>query len=219
MQGTLLERIDEEIERQSLLKHRFYQSWAEGKLTREELAGYAMEYYQLVKCVPDMVQTIIHFSRSDDNEKQEMKANLEDEKSHIALWERFASSLGVSINELIEYSGTEDTRAAVSKLLNLTMRSPDEAFSSMYAYEKEIPRISRSKIDGLKKFYGLDGKDATSYFETHEIDDVRHAAVWRMKLLNVPDERQERVYMAAVESLKAQNELLDSVMKKYCQNN
>ena len=49
----------------------------------------------------------------------------------------------------------------------------------MYAYEMELPKISRSKIDGLKKLYGMDSEDATKYFEIHEEADVRHAQVWR----------------------------------------
>ena len=51
----LVERIDEEIEKQSLLKHPFYQMWSEGKLSKEDLAGYAREYFQLVRTVPSLV--------------------------------------------------------------------------------------------------------------------------------------------------------------------
>jgi pyrroloquinoline-quinone synthase len=44
---SLLIRIDAEIEKRSLLKHPFYRKWSEGKLTKENLAGYSMEYFQL----------------------------------------------------------------------------------------------------------------------------------------------------------------------------
>jgi len=85
----------------------------------------------------------------------------------------------------------------------------------MYAYEMEIPKISRSKIDGLKKFYGLSNEDATRYFKIHEEADVRHVQVWREILDKLPAEKQEVAFAAAVESLKAQNMLLDSVQEKY----
>jgi pyrroloquinoline-quinone synthase len=85
----------------------------------------------------------------------------------------------------------------------------------MYAYEMELPKISRSKIDGLKKFYGMSSEDATKYFEIHEEADVRHAQVWREMLSKIPADRQEAAFSAAVESLKAQNMLLDSVQEKY----
>ncbi len=48
----LIQEIDRIIEERSLLKHPFYQAWSDGKLTRESLAGYSKEYYQLVKAVP-----------------------------------------------------------------------------------------------------------------------------------------------------------------------
>ena len=48
----LIQKIDRIIEGRSLLKHPFYQAWSDGKLTRESLAGYSKEYYQLVKAVP-----------------------------------------------------------------------------------------------------------------------------------------------------------------------
>jgi pyrroloquinoline-quinone synthase len=86
----------------------------------------------------------------------------------------------------------------------------------MYAFEAELPKISRSKIDGLVKFYNVTGnKDALNYFEIHEEADVRHAQVWRDILSALPAEKREKAFAAAVESLKAQNLLLDSVQEKY----
>jgi pyrroloquinoline-quinone synthase len=85
----------------------------------------------------------------------------------------------------------------------------------MYTYEAELPKISRSKIDGLKRFYGMDSEDATKYFEIHEEADVRHAQVWREILQKIPEKRRQTAFNAAVESLKAQNMLLDSVQEKY----
>ena len=84
----------------------------------------------------------------------------------------------------------------------------------MYAYEKQLPKISRSKIDGLKKYYGMDGGDATKYFELHEEADVRHAAVWRAFIARSKSE--DSIMKAVIGSLKAQNALLDSVMANHC---
>jgi pyrroloquinoline-quinone synthase len=79
----------------------------------------------------------------------------------------------------------------------------------------ELPKISRSKIDGLKNLYGMDSQDATKYFEIHEEADVRHAQVWRDILQRFPAEKQEAALNAAIKSLQAQNMLLDSVNEKY----
>jgi pyrroloquinoline-quinone synthase len=100
-------------------------------------------------------------------------------------------------------------------LMGLSSLTFEEAAAAMYAYEMELPKISRSKIDGLKKFYAMDSEDATKYFETHEEADVRHAQVWREILQSIPAERQEATFNAAIKSLQAQNMLLDAVYEKY----
>lgn len=206
----IVQRIDSEIEKRSLLKHSFYQMWTEGRLTIDHLQGYSKEYFQLVKAVPSFVQGIARWT--DD---QDVAGNAKEEANHVEPWVRFASALGVSRSDLVDYDGAAKTNAAVSKLMDLSSASFEEAVAAMYAYEMELPRISRSKIDGLKKFYGMGSKDATQYFEIHEEADVRHAQVWREILQNIPAEKQEAAFAAAVESLKAQNMLLDSVQEKY----
>ena len=113
------------------------------------------------------------------------------------------------------YGGTTGTNAAVARMLDLANASLEEAVAAMYAYEMELPKISRSKIDGLKKFYGMSSDDATKYFEIHEEADLRHAQAWREILNKIPAGKQEAAFAAAVESLKAQNMLLDSVQEKY----
>lgn len=214
MEKSLVERIDAEVEKRSLLKHPFYQMWSEGKLTVDHLQGYSKEYFQLVKAVPAFVQNIASANK-DASIAQEIDGNMKEEAEHIEPWTRFASALGVSLNELTAYDGTSKTEEAVAKMMALSRLSFEEAVAAMYAFESELPKISRSKIDGLVKFYGLDGKDALNYFQIHEEADVRHAQTWRSILNSLPADRQEKVFAAAVESLKAQNLLLDSVQEKY----
>ncbi|NOJ27772.1 MAG: pyrroloquinoline quinone biosynthesis protein PqqC [Nitrososphaera sp.] len=214
MSNDLVERIDSEIEKRSLLKHPFYQMWSEGRLQVDHLRGYSKEYFQLVKAVPVFVQNI---ANANDNPtlNAEIQSNLAEEKEHIEPWARFAGAVGVPSDELTDYNGLSKTNGAVSIMTRLSASSFEEAVAAMYAFEAELPKISRSKIDGLKTFYNLDSKDATNYFEIHEEADVRHAQVWRNILKSLPAEKQETAYRAAVESLKAQNMLLDSVHEKY----
>jgi pyrroloquinoline-quinone synthase len=206
----IVQKIDSEIEKRSLLKHSFYQMWSEGKLTIDHLQGYSLEYFQLVKAVPKFVEAI---AKGADN--QDIANNAKEETEHVEPWVRFASALGVSRSDLVNYAGAEKTNAAVAKMMGLANSSFEEAVAAMYAYEMELPKISRSKIDGLKKFYGMESEDATKYFEIHEEADVRHAQVWRELLQKIPADRQQAAFAAAVESLKAQNMLLDSVQEKY----
>jgi pyrroloquinoline-quinone synthase len=211
---NIVERIDSEIEKRSLLKHQFYQQWSEGKLTIDHLKGYSKEYFQLVKAVPGMVENIAGFSSNDD-----LAGNAKEESDHVAPWVRFALALGVTREELVGYEGDPKTIAAVEAMKKLSLSSFEEAVAAMYAYEAELPKISRSKIDGLKTFYQMDSGDATNYFEIHEEADVRHAQVWREILQSIPESRREAAFNAAIESLKAQNLLLDCVQEKYVGTN
>lgn len=210
----LVGRIDSEIERRSLLKHSFYQMWSEGKLTVDHLQGYSKEYFQLVKAVPAFVQNIAS-ANTRSSKVPEIKENLEEESQHIEPWTRFAVATGVAQPELINYAGTAKTNEAITRMMSLTSLSFEEGVAAMYAFEAELPKISRSKIDGLAKFYNMTSKDALNYFQIHEEADVRHAQVWRDILAAIPVEKREKAFAAAVESLKAQNLLLDSVQEKY----
>jgi pyrroloquinoline-quinone synthase len=207
----VIQRIDSEIEKRSLLKHSFYKMWSEGKLTIEQLQGYSKEYFQLVKKVPKFVENIAEATGNPDI----ITNNAREEAEHVELWVRFATALGISRSDLISYGGSEKTNQAVAKLMALANLTFEEAVAAMYAYEMELPKISRSKIDGLKKLYGMNSEDATKYFDIHEEADVRHAQVWREMLQRNPSERHEAAINAAIESLQAQNMLLDSVHEKY----
>ena len=213
---SLIQKIDVEIERRSLLKHRFYQMWSQGQLNIDHLQGYAKEYFQLVKAVPSMVDSVADAALfANQSKRPVIQQNAAEEREHVLPWIEFANSLGIPSPQLKSYEPCAKTQAAVEALQNLSRMSFEESVATMYAYEAELPKISRSKIDGLKKFYGLDTKDALNYFEIHEEADVRHAQIWREILSLVPEERQAAALDAATKSLEAQNLLLDSVMDNY----
>lgn len=210
----LINQINKEIEKYSLLKHEFYQMWQEGKLTLDHLSGYSKEYFQLVKIVPTLVENTL---KNNCNVKYEklIKTNLEEEQHHIAPWIKFASSLNVDGNELINYPGDDLTVEAVNELVEISQSSFEEGVASLYAFEKELPKISETKLDGLKKFYNIDTEEANEYFTIHEEVDIYHAKVWENILQETQDDKKEEILNAVRTSLKAQNKLLDSVKNKY----
>ena len=208
----LIQEIDRIIEERSLLKHPFYQAWSDGKLTRESLAGYSKEYYQLVKAVPIfMAQLMDHVPESLHDE---FNFNQQEEFSHISLWERFAGGLGVSYEELNNHEGLYTTNHAISGMHTL-MSSFVSGSTAMYALEKEIPKISEIKLQGLAEFYGLTSEDVTEYFKEHMEADIRHTASWQKAIDSVSDHDQE-IIDAAERSLICQNILLDSCYEEYC---
>jgi len=208
----LIQEIDRIIEERSLLKHPFYQAWSDGKLTRESLAGYSKEYYQLVKAVPIfMAQLMDHVPESLHNE---FNFNRQEEFSHIILWERFADGLGVSYEELNNYEGLYTTNHAISGMHTL-MSSFVSGSTAMYALEKEIPKISQTKLEGLSEFYDLTDENVTEYFKQHIEADLRHAASWQ-KIIEQSSGYDNDIIHAAKKSISAQNLLLDSCFEEYC---
>ncbi len=209
---SIIKQIDEMIEERSLLKHPFYQMWSDGKLTQESLAGYSKEYFQLVKAVPSFMTPIIE--KAPDSVISELVANQQEEFDHIKPWISFAGELGISEDELVPYTGLTKTRKAVSDL-NELMVTYDGGACAMYAFEKEIPKISQTKLDGLIEFYGMTSNEATEYFKLHTEADIRHAALWR-NILEKSSTDSNNLLEIADRSISAQNLLLDSCYDEYC---
>ena len=209
---NIIQKIDEMIEERSLLKHPFYQMWSDGKLTQESLAGYSKEYFQLVKAVPAFMTPIIE--KASDTIVGELVENQQEEFDHIKPWIAFAGELGIYEDELISYSGTTKTQKAVSDL-NQLMDTFDGGACAMYAFEKEIPKISQTKLDGLAEFYGMTSNEATEYFKLHTEADIRHAASWK-NILEKSSIDSGKLIEIADKSISAQNLLLDSCYEEYC---
>lgn len=224
--------INREIEQRSLLKHPFYKAWIEGKLTIDHLKGYSKEYFQLVKSIPQFVQNI-YDNRSLDNIEEEyynskylanIKQIQKEESEHVLEWINFALGLGVSKKELIEYEGTQRVNTAISNLKKLSYSRIIEAASMMYSLEKEIPKISTTKLDGLENYYGINNFKAIQYFKIHQSVDIEHTKVWQDILTDfninfIKDEQgRKELVNSAILSLQSQNLILDSVYEKYVYN-
>lgn len=209
---NLIKKIDEMIEQKSLLEHPFYQMWSDGKLTKESLAGYSKEYFQLVRAVPSFMTPIIE--KAPDFVVGELVENQQEESDHIKPWISFANQLGISEEELIPYSGLAKTQKAVSDL-NELMQTFEGGACAMYAFEKEIPKISQTKLDGLAEFYGMTNEESTEYFKLHTEADIRHAASWR-NILEKSTADSSNLIETADKSISAQNLLLDSCYDEYC---
>jgi len=212
--NKLIYRIDQEVDKRSLLRHPFYKMWSNGELSIDHLQGYSLEYFQLVKMVPELVNNVL-VKMGESKLRSIVEDSKKEEESHVKPWIRFASSLGVKRKDLLNHVCDENTKEAVSSLVDLTRNSLDEAICAMYAYEMDLPNISRSKIEGLNKFYNLSSSDSRNYFEIHQEADIRHAAIWRNMIRKIPDHKYESCINSAIKSLDAQNLLLDAVYEKY----
>ncbi len=221
--GNLIKIIDDEIGKRSLLNHRFYILWKEGKLTLNHLRSYSKEYFQLVKAVPQLVNNIqrnLKNSNCGNEYLQAVKNTQAEEYQHIEPWINFAQYLGVEKKELLEYEGNNEVNLAIENLKNLCNSSITEGSSAMYSFEKELPLISKTKIEGLTTFYNISSDEAIKYFKIHQIADIEHARLWKTifldpKLVRNTKVVNENIRNASVSSMKSQNQLLDSIYNNY----
>jgi len=207
-------RIDARIVEGSLLTHPFYRSWSAGELSREALAGYAAEYFQLVKAVPGFLERTMEVAPA--AMRDELVEHRDEEAEHVAPWRGFARALDVAEGDLDAHRPLPETDEAVATMNEAVSGSFIEAAAAMYALELEIPKIAQTKMEGLCEFYGIEDDEAVEYFRLHTEADVRHAATWRDILDRAAPEDEPRIVDAVERSLRAQHRLLDGCVRVYC---
>jgi pyrroloquinoline-quinone synthase len=213
---SIVNAIEQLVAERSLLKHPFYLAWSAGKLTREQLAGYAKEYYFAVRHVPVVMEAIERNLPRDAGipVRETFARQADEEREHIELWERFASALGVTEEDLENYEPSETVKEAVASIVEAASEGLEEGIAAIYAFECDLPAISKSKIEGLRKFYGLNSQDAHAYFEEH-LHEEQHLCFWRSLLRQVAPEKASSCLQAAMMTVTAQNRVLDGVVEQY----
>ena len=215
-----LTALDAIVAEKHLLKHPFYQLWSQGKLTRENLREYAISYYPHVAAFPTYVSGV-HSGCEDAVLRQELLENLIEEErgseNHPALWRRFAAALGANPTDLAAAPRTPEVAEAIAEFRRATHDgSVAEGLAALYAYESQIPEVSKTKREGLGAFYGIVDEDATRFFSVHEEADVWHRQVEREALGRVADTPEARAEAldAARRCCDALNRALDGVMRE-----
>ncbi|MBL90648.1 MAG: TenA family transcriptional regulator [Myxococcales bacterium] len=219
---NFLERLDKIISERHLLNHPFYQAWNEGKLSQEALLEYSKEYYRQVHAFPTYVSAT-HAACDDIKIRQMLLENLIEEEqgedNHPELWLRFAERMGATKEEVRSHKALPKTLQSVRILKQLAQSENAEVgMAALYAYESQIPEVSTTKIDGLKKFYDVSDERSLSFFTEHETADVLHSEATRSALTDLcsTPEKEERALQAAEEAADALNLLLDGVVEAHC---
>jgi pyrroloquinoline-quinone synthase len=214
-----LTALDALIAEKHLLQHPFYQLWSQGRLTRENLREYAVSYYPQVAAFPTYVSGV-HSGCEDAALRQELLENLIEEErgpeNHPALWRKFAAALGAAESDMASSPRTPEVAETIAEFRRSTRGSTAEGLAALYAYESQIPEISKTKREGLTEFYGIAEGDATLFFSVHETADVWHRQVEREALGRVagtPEERAKALE-AARRCCEALNRALDGVMRE-----
>jgi pyrroloquinoline-quinone synthase len=213
-------QLDARIAQFDLLCHPFYKAWSAGELSRDDLRGYAQDYYHHVKAFPAYLAEL-SMRLEDGGLRRAVLSNLVDEKGgpeqttpeHAELWLDFAEGMGARRN-LGSHAPNPEVKRLISFFDDLASEgAPEEALAAFYAYESQVPRVAQEKARGLRDKYGADEKTC-GYFTLHATADVYHARVWRQQLearLKENPEGAEKALEAGEGAAKALWRALDGV--------
>jgi pyrroloquinoline-quinone synthase len=174
----LSKRLNEVLSEHSLLAHPYYRAWSQGSLSPETLKDYAVQYFAQVDAFPRFVSTV-HSRCPDIAVRKVLLQNLLDEElhgpDHPELWLRFAEALGASREAVRSTELLPETLSTVETLFELAQGDWRDGLCALYAYEAQVPDIARTKLEGLKRFYGMTDERAVSFFQAHLTYDVEHS--------------------------------------------
>jgi pyrroloquinoline-quinone synthase len=215
-----LDKIDNDIAEKHLLKHPFYLAWTRGELSKEALTDYAQQYYHHVAAFPTYLSAV-HAKCDDQATRKQILSNLIDEEAgapnHPELWKQFAEGLGVEDVDLVKTEKQLETKNLIDTFRSVCgERSTAEGLAALYAYESQIPAISESKIDGLKKHYGFTDPKHYEYFSVHIEADREHSAAERKMLgAYIDNQNIDNVRASVRRVLDALWEMLSGVCRRH----
>jgi pyrroloquinoline-quinone synthase len=188
------DRLETARARCNVLEHPFYLRWSAGELTSDELAVYAGEYRHAVAALADGLASA------------GLEEHAAEEAGHVKLWDDFARAVGGDVG----HAPRDQTVTCVEAWT--AGRDMLEGLAIAYAIESGQPEISRVKLEGLLRHYGVEEGPATAYFELHAELDHEHAARSRDLIERYAgDGDSERLAMAGENALRGNWTLLDGV--------
>lgn len=200
-----LKDLNSELDKFHLLKHSFYKDWSEGNLSLEDLREYSKQYFHHVDAFPRYLSRV-HSLCADISSRQVILHNLVDEEdgdeNHPTLWIQFAEELGVSEEEVRNAKLFDKTKALVKGIMELCSHSYEKGLGALYTYERQVPEVAKSKIDGLKKFYNYSSQKALKFFEVHIGADEWHSQEFADLISSLDKNGKELAKEGAIESAK-----------------
>jgi len=218
----IIDEIKRIIAGRNLLDHPFYQAWQRGELTLEHLRGYAGQYWHHVLAFPQYVSAAHAVCPPDAyGDRQELLENLIEEErgeeNHPELWLRFAEGVGATREEVRASEPLPETAQLVETFRDATARrSFAEACAALYVYESQVPEVAKTKIAGLRSFFGRDDARTLQFFEVHIGADEVHSEVGASMVRKHADATgREAVLDTARECADALWRFLDGVHRAY----
>ena len=220
--SIFINEVEKRISKNHLLNHSFYKAWNAGELEVSTIQEYAAQYFKHVSTFPRYLSAI-HTNCEEISIRQELLENLVDEErgdeNHPELWLRFGEGMGRSRESMVQTKTMEETQELLDIFMRLTRDQRTHiGMAALYCYESMVPEIAENKIDGLKKFYGIDDQNTLKFFTVHLHADKWHRKVIRNLISELCDSsmKQEEALAAIDEALYALNNFLTGMEQAHC---
>ena len=220
--SIFINEVEKRITKNHLLNHSFYKAWNAGELEVSTIQEYAAQYFKHVSAFPRYLSAI-HTNCEKIAIRQELLENLVDEEqgdeNHPELWLRFGEGMGKSRESIVQTEAMEETQELVDIFMKLTRDQKTHiGMAALYCYESMVPEIAENKIDGLKKFYGINDENTLKFFTVHLHADKWHREVIRNLMSQLCDSsvKQEEALAAIDEALYALNNFLTGMEEAHC---
>jgi pyrroloquinoline-quinone synthase len=179
----LLARIEA---RRTFGGHPLWLEIADGKLGREQLQVFAVQFFLQVREFPRAVSAM-HANCPFPEERMELAESVYEEETgrisgcnlpHPELFIRFGEAVGLSRAQLVEGRPLPATRSLIDWFeLSTKQRSFVEAAAAInLAAEGQVPGAFGPMARRLRENYGL-SKEAVEFWDVHEIADAEHSDV------------------------------------------
>lgn len=208
------DQLNQALNEVHLLKHPFYRAWTEGRLTIKDLQDYACHYYPQVNAFPRYVSAT-HCNGETVANRQVLLQNLMEEElgpnNHPALWLKFAKGLGVDESTVQNSELLPEANQLIEHFLTTCKSSYAEGLGALYAYERQVPTVATSKIEGLEAHYDITDPETIRFFKVHQHSDVEHTEDSKRLIEQLSEAEQVKAYEAAVSIAKSVWNLLTGI--------
>ncbi|SPR09177.1 CADD family putative folate metabolism protein [Orientia tsutsugamushi] len=210
-----IESLNKKLDELHLLNHPFYKLWNSGSLSLQNLQTYAKEYYHHVVAFPRYISSI-HSLCSNLKERQVLLGNLieeeQGEENHPELWQRFAEGLGVARSDLSQNAKIKETHELVDGYFDIVRSDFASGLGAIYAYERQTPEVSKSKIEGLKQHYKISDERSIKFFKVHIHADEWHSKECANLISSLNEDEKFKAKQGAEKGAKLLWNFLDGIM-------
>ena len=167
-------------------RHPLWLELADGRLRREQLKVFAVQFFLQVREFPRAVSAM-HSNCPFPKERMELAESVYEEETgrlsgcnqpHPELFIRFGEAIGLSRAEMVEGRPLPATRALIDWFeLSTKQRSFIEGAAAInLAAEGQVPGAFGPMARRLQEHYGL-SREAVAFWDVHEVADADHSDV------------------------------------------